>query len=387
MKKIITLLTMIFCSVLLVCCTSAPVSGDVKPNETKSAFENTSLAIECVDGKIHVKGSFDSVGNNANEYFVNCTIIRDAESKPMEVSKKFALAEGTNSFDLDFSIYSKEQTMRVSVVSADENVIIEQTEKVVRSFRLLSVGNSFSVDAQQHLYGIAADMGYDNIVLGNLYIGGCSLYGHNSTAQNNRASYIYYKNTTGEWTEKPETTMLYGLTDENWDYITFQQASGVSGQADTYNSDLTNLVNYVKSNIKNPKAEFVWHMTWAYSSDSTHQDFVKYDNDQMKMYEGITSAVQEKIVTNEDIAFVIPAGTAIQNARNTTLGDTLCRDGFHLELGYGRYLAGLTWIHKITGESIDEVTYIPDNMFDEATLEILKDCAKKAVANPFEVTE
>lgn len=82
----------------------------------------------------------------------------------------------------------------------------------------------------------------------------------------------------------------------------------------------------------------------------------------------------------------MPSGTAIQNARATELGDTLCRDGFRLELGYARYLAGLTWIHKITGQPIDDVTYIPDGLFDEETLVILKKCAKDAVNNPFEVT-
>ena len=180
---------------------------------------------------------------------------------------------------------------------------------------------------------------------------------------------------------------MEGLKDEKWDYITLQQASGASGDASTYKPYLADLIKTIKFNRTNPNAEIIWHMTWAYSSDSTHQDFVKYDNDQIKMYESIVGAVNENVLTNNDISFVIPAGTAIQNARNTTLGDTLCRDGFHLEPGYGRYLAGLTWFHKITGLPIDDIDYIPNGSFSEEYLEILKEAAKNAVAKPFEITQ
>ncbi|MBE6680994.1 MAG: DUF4886 domain-containing protein [Ruminococcaceae bacterium] len=350
-------------------------------------FENESVEILFKDGKFVIKGSFDNSGSQSDEFVVNYTIVKNGTSnKPIEMSKAFAMQDGTNSFELSCGVVSKDQTVKVSVSDKNGEVICEQVEKNIKSLRLLSVGNSFSVDAQQWLYGIAKDMGYDNIILGNLYMGGCSLYGHYNSYSNNAEGYIYYKNTTGTWEETHDVSMLHGLTDESWDYITLQQASGSSGVSDTYKSHLPLLVQFVKENAKNGAVEILWHMTWAYSSDSTHQDFVKYDNDQMKMYESIVNAVEENVVDSSDISFILPSGTAIQNARATELGDTLCRDGFHLELGYGRYLAGLTWIHKITGQPIDDVTYIPDGLFDEETLEILKKCAKDAVNNPFEVT-
>ena len=350
-------------------------------------FENESLEILFKDGKFIVKGSFDNSGSQADEYVVNYTIVKNGTAnKPIEMSKSFAMKDGTNSFEQSLGVMSKDQTVKVSVADKNGAVICEQVEKNIKSFRLLSVGNSFSVDAQEYLYGIAKDMGYDNIILGNLYVGGCSLQGHHNYFVNERNSYTYYKNTTGEWTEKAETSMLEGIVDEDWDYITLQQASPSSGQPETYEPYLTRLANYIKLNKTNSAAEIVWHMTWAYAADSTYDHFANYDYDQMKMYEAIVNATEENAVNHPDISFVIPSGTAIQNARATELGDTLCRDGFHLELGYGRYLAGLTWIHKITGQPIDDVTYIPDGTFDEETLEILKKCAKDAVNNPFEVT-
>ena len=43
--------------------------------------------------------------------------------------------------------------------------------------KVLSVGNSFSVDCQRYVREIAAGNGKE-ITLGNLYIGGCSLERH-----------------------------------------------------------------------------------------------------------------------------------------------------------------------------------------------------------------
>ena len=58
---------------------------------------------------------------------------------------------------------------------------------MTRSLKILAIGNSFSVDAMEHLYGIAKDGGVENVLLGNLYIGGCSLATHakNIAEENN----------------------------------------------------------------------------------------------------------------------------------------------------------------------------------------------------------
>ena len=52
-------------------------------------------------------------------------------------------------------------------------------------------------------------------------------------------------------------------------------------------------------------------------------------------------------------------------------GVSLYRDGFHLSLDYGRYLAGLVWFKFFTGEDCKKVTYKPDGT-DEKLTELLK---------------
>ena len=38
-------------------------------------------------------------------------------------------------------------------------------------------------------------------------------------------------------------------------------------------------------------------------------------------------------------------------------GLSLCRDGFHLSLDYGRYAAAATWLHIIIGEKINAADF------------------------------
>ena len=64
-------------------------------------------------------------------------------------------------------------------------------------------------------------------------------------------------------------------------------------------------------------------MTWAYAENSTHSDFPRYDRDLMTMYNRIVAATNAKIDTNDRIFGVIPAGTAVQNARTSYIEDNL----------------------------------------------------------------
>lgn len=268
-------------------------------------------------------------------------------------------------------------SMAISAAAPEEKKVL----------KVLAIGNSFSEDATQHMYQIAQDCGADEIIIGNLYWGGCSLATHWNNAQTNNNGYDYQKNTNGVWTHRNGSTIEYAVEDEDWDYITLQQVSGLSGEIDTYNSDLTNLINYVNQHKTNPDAKLGWHMTWAYQQNSNHGDFGRYNKDQMTMYNAIVNCVKNRVITNDNFDFVVPAGTAIQNLRTSYIGDTLTRDGYHMSYNLGRYVAGLTWIKAITGWSIDDVVYVP-NIWDVPSeyLPAIKEAVNNAVANPFGVT-
>ncbi|MGE4490039.1 MAG: DUF4886 domain-containing protein [Kiritimatiellales bacterium] len=256
------------------------------------------------------------------------------------------------------------------------------------SLKILAIGNSFSQDALRHVYQIATNAGIREVVLGNLYIGGCPLSRHWKNAETNGTEYDYQKNDSGEWHSRKNSTLEYGIQDEDWDFISIQQVSSLSGLPETYNSDLNNLIVYINSKKTNPDAKLGWQMTWAYQQNSTHSGFIKYGKDQMTMYNAIVTAVQEKIVPNPSFDFIIPSGTAIQNMRTSDVGDTLTRDGFHMSLNLGRYIVGMTWVKALTGVSIDNITWVPDTNTVPATLlPVIKEAVNKAVNTPFAVTE
>lgn len=71
--------------------------------------------------------------------------------------------------------------------------------------------------------------------------------------------------------------------------------------------------------------------------------------------DGYVDVVNDKILPNDKIDFIIPAGTAVQNAREE-LGDIFnSSDGQHLK-SMGYYLAGLAWLEKITGVSTENLS-------------------------------
>jgi len=254
-----------------------------------------------------------------------------------------------------------------------------------KTIKILSIGNSFSDDATQWLGYILMDMGYTSIYLGNLYIGGCSIDTHWANAQSGEKVYDYRISRFGTWTSSKQS-LEFGITNQEWDIITVQQVSGNSGQPETY-GNLQNLLDFINSKKKNADAKVFWHMTWAYEGDSTHSDFPKYSSDQMTMYNAIVNTAKEKILTNNAFSGIIPSGTAIQNLRTSYHGDRITRDGYHLSYDVGRYTAALTWAKYLTGESIDDVDYVPHEYPNVAKhLPAIKEAVNNAVAKPFEVT-
>lgn len=275
----------------------------------------------------------------------------------------------------------------VSAGTASASIFSEiRFEKPSRDsvIKILAIGNSFSDDALEHyLYGLAKAGGY-KVIIGNLYIGGAPLDLHVKNIQEDKEVYEYRKvNVDGSKQKLPKISISKALADENWNYISFQQASPKSGVFETYVEPLPILFKYVKERAKNPKVKFVWHQTWAYAQNSTHNGFATYNKDQMRMYNAIAEA-SSKVKTLVPIDIVVPAGTAIQNAR-TKLGDVLTRDGYHLDLNVGRYTASCTWFEAIFKQNVVGNLYKPEKVSGADAL-IAQKAARKAVKKPYKVS-
>lgn len=262
---------------------------------------------------------------------------------------------------------------------------------VPETLKLLAIGNSFSDDAVQYIYTLAKKAGVSNVVVASLDIPGCELKIHRKNAQSDAPAYKYSKcskSTGGKMKIYKNISMLSALKDENWTYISLQQASVLSGIEKSYNGDLDYLVKYIMKNRPLKTTKLCWHMTWAYAKNFRKDNFKIYHRNQKEMYEAICKTVTKKIEPNSSFSFMIPVGTAIQNLRTSYIGDRLNRDGRHLN-DIGRYTATLMFI-KSLGISIDDLSWTPkarsSNGFSQSYLPAIKSAVNAAFENPLEVT-
>ncbi len=203
--------------------------------------------------------------------------------------------------------------------------------------KILAIGNSFSQDATAYI-----ELLTDKLFVRNLYIGGCSLEKHCALLNGEQKAYEYQHN--GEKCLPELVSVKQALTMENWDFITVQQVSGLSGIESSYYPYLPQLIAYIK---QYSNAKIIFHQTWAYEKDSTHQDFAFYDNKQDTMHQALTS-VALSVCKREGLDY-IPTGEVIDSLREYPFFDvdcgglSLCRDGFHLSMNYGRFAAACVW--------------------------------------------
>lgn len=241
--------------------------------------------------------------------------------------------------------------------------------------KVLSIGNSFSQDTHNMLYSLSVANGVelDNT---NLYIGGCKLQTHWENIENNAVDYdLEVKGVESI----RKISIEEALALEEWDVITLQQVSAQSQMFSTYTPYLENIAEYVRE--KCPNAKIWFHQTWAYENDYFKDNPRDNTSKQKGMYNNILSASQK---ASEAIdAPLIRAGVAIQAVRENVPefdyangGMSLNRDGYHLSLDYGRFIAAYTWLYELTGVWGDNVPF--DDLDKELVLKATN-AVKKAL--------
>ena len=215
--------------------------------------------------------------------------------------------------------------------------------------RVLCIGNSFSWDAvEQELVPLCEEKNVQ-VEIHNLYYGGCSLQQHATFLLKDTAAYSHRVCTNAEPRIIKDTiTLRQALQDGEYDYISLQQASHDSGIRSTYEPWLTMLIDTVRA--YQPNARICWMQTWAYSKEAKHFAYPLYHSNQQEMWDSIVACTPKQLP-------LIPCGAAIQLARQTKLGDTLCRDGYHLNYVYGRYTAACVWFEILTGKDVRHNRY------------------------------
>ena len=259
---------------------------------------------------------------------------------------------------------------------------------VPETLKILFVGNSFSVDTAQHLPEVALSMGVKNLHFAVLYIGGCSTRRHYSNLIDNVKGYDYYESVglNGEWSCTHETSNVDAIKSDDWDIIALQHGT-IDGSKNTeleYYDKLAPLVEEIRK-IAPEKAKIVFNRHWVGESWHTHPEIVSFGGDTARMYEIVSDITKNHIVNTKYLDFATPVGTAIQNARTSRI-ETLNRDGYHLSLGTGRYIAALTFFASVTGCDISNIAWAPEGV-DEYEKAVAVESTLNALKTPYSVTE
>ena len=291
----------------------------------------------------------------------------------------------------------------VDVVPADTPNILPDKPEDGETLNILLVGHSFGVDATEYLPSLLVNAGIDNVNIGRFYYPNCDLARHYDYFVN-ETPYTFYYCSAGDTKYTASYKTLKSVVEQKWwDIVVFQQSINTTGAGtySTYQPYLNNLIKGVQDiSIKNyGMVPFIgWHMFWGYDGG--------YDN----MVSKIREATKE-MMSETGIKIIIPSGTAVDIARNTSynsdgteikLVNEIYGDGFHCSRGVGRYLGSCTWFESIiqplygvsvvgnkfrmtemmSGESDapEGRKFFPVN--DDNAL-ILQKCAAEAVKNPF----
>lgn len=142
-----------------------------------------------------------------------------------------------------------------------------------RVLKVLVIGNSHGLDATNLLYEVFKTEGlpaeYDDLVLGAMYTGGCSVSTHASKALAT-LPYEYYtrndgKKADGSWTKyyDDQATLKYALEGDAWDVVLLQEMNTSSARSEYFENDNIETVFTFVTQTLGYEPHLMWNMIWA----------------------------------------------------------------------------------------------------------------------------
>lgn len=273
-----------------------------------------------------------------------------------------------------------------------------------KTLRLFVIGNSFSQNATTFLPQIAKEQG-KTLIIGRAELGGHSLEQHWGYVER------FEKDSTdakGKPYGGKSLKML--LSAGNWDVVTIQQYSYLSGDSSSYNPYAQKLVGYIRK--LQPGAEIVIHQTWAYRADAKKFGRVNQEQlaqNQKEMWQKSRAAYHK--LAKQFNARILPVGDAFETVainknygykKDTTfdyehpVAPNLPKQVNSINVGYfwnkqelafdpnhandaGKYLGGLIWYGVLFNGSPRKVRFKPQTVSDDFA-KYLRVVAAKAIS-------
>lgn len=405
------------------------------------------------------------------------------------------------------SVYEQIEDLNKEVKDNEENInllgervtVLENKDSTSykEALKILFIGSSFGIDTVREVGNICKSFNKD-VIIGNAYIGAAAL-GTFIARWEAEMGVTYYKwkyqatdweqynGTTGKWSSEPGSDitdegepapandtvkMDWILADEAWNFVILQNGAYQSPYPDQSvfwekgedgiitNNIVQELIDKCKKASLYSNPVFGMNMTWAFSIYHTISDshgpsgadddkWLDYGSNQRErqigMWTNISKNYKDCITNCPDVKFVIPSGTAVQNARtnlvlrNSTIYTSavpappsieqaevitsldgiestypfmdntvnwrnktdFTRDSIHANFGITRYIiAGTlfqTFIAKLFNIDIENCTYrIPLSSGDyreqfctavtDDNISLINKCIKEACNKPYEIT-
>lgn len=269
------------------------------------------------------------------------------------------------------------------------------------TIRILAIGNSYSWDGASYL----ADILYHAGVSSSDYC--LYIMSHDAASLEYWASRLETESVdsihkcAGKIDMPTSKGTFANILNQNWDIVVLQQYSGYASNYSTYSPYIERLAKAIHQNSTNPNILLAWNLIHSYSSDYCAKVGISSPE---QYWMGIANAAS-MVMDKNKFDLLIPTGTAIQNARNSTLNTEheLTRDGSHLCYGIGRYVAACTWAEALFAPVFDfniiGNNSIIDQQFQsglsyldswvpvtESNKELCQLCAYYACQNPYKIT-
>ena len=286
------------------------------------------------------------------------------------------------------------------------------TPSVPETMKLFIIGHSYGNDCTiGYLYQMLKDVGVKDLVVGILYYSGCPYPKHMDFALQDSPVYKYYcyKNTT-KMVTKTKTTFDKSFADEDWTHV-IMLPGFIGSEKDLAPCPWQDLVfNYARKT--RPNAWYGYLLTWSLRTDGNYTESHKnslnkyHGGDVNKMWDGLVGLAKKYADPEPRFKYIIPAGSAVLNARSSFIGNGIHRDNMsHLNKGIGRYIAAMTVCCAITGVKPEQIKYVPTTLaadkkdyqipgvdyaaptLQETLLKIAHESVTNALAKPYEVTQ
>ncbi len=221
------------------------------------------------------------------------------------------------------------------------------------TIRVLAIGNSYSQDALSYLPVVMRGLDRNVcLVLGIAFIPSCSLQMHWDNFRSESHAYEYDKydcRIDSAYSNIKNYSLNDIIIDEPWDIVTFQQVSSKSYEVKSIAPYLKKLIDATTDSLHH-RPRIGWILTPSYADGFKGMPRMM-DSDEMHRRICLASL---RVEDSGLVDFVVPVGTAIQNARHTmfdNLGNVhhLSSDGKHTQEGLGCLLeanvAAKTFLH------------------------------------------